>query len=98
MTSRRSFLTGLAGTIIAAPAIVRAANLMPIKPVVEPMPYLVFGPVDLAEAFDRGMEQLIAEKFWIDPVVLVMGEPQYDYFKRQLTQPFHLRRNRMVPT
>lgn len=31
MTSRRSFLTGLAGTVICAPAIVRASSLMAVK-------------------------------------------------------------------
>lgn len=31
MTTRRFFLTGLASTIITAPAIVRASSLMPIK-------------------------------------------------------------------
>lgn len=30
--ARRSFLTGLAGTVICAPAIVRASSLMAIKP------------------------------------------------------------------
>lgn len=32
MTTRRAFLAGLAGTVIAAPAIVRASSLMAIKP------------------------------------------------------------------
>lgn len=33
MTDRRAFLTGLTGTLICAPAIVRASSLMKIKPV-----------------------------------------------------------------
>lgn len=32
MTSRRNFLTGIVGTVICAPAIVRASSLMAVKP------------------------------------------------------------------
>lgn len=34
--ARRSFLTGLAGTVICAPAIVRASSLMAIKAIPQP--------------------------------------------------------------
>jgi hypothetical protein len=33
---RRTFLTGLAASLIAAPAIVRAASLMPVRGIVQP--------------------------------------------------------------
>lgn len=35
--SRRTFLTGLSASIIAAPAIVRAASLMPVRGIVQPI-------------------------------------------------------------
>lgn len=37
-SSRRSFLLGLGGSILAAPAIVRASSLMAIKPLPPPSP------------------------------------------------------------
>jgi hypothetical protein len=36
LTTRRSFLTGLAAGLVTAPAIVRAASLMPVK-AIEPL-------------------------------------------------------------
>ena len=35
--SRRTFLCGLGATLIAAPAIVRAASLMPIRGIIQPI-------------------------------------------------------------
>lgn len=37
LQSRRSFLRGLGATLIAAPAVVRAASLMPIRGIVQPI-------------------------------------------------------------
>lgn len=37
ITSRRSFLTGLGASLIVAPAIVRAASLMPVRGIVMPV-------------------------------------------------------------
>lgn len=34
ISSRRTFLTGLAATLVTAPAIVRASSLMPVKGIV----------------------------------------------------------------
>jgi len=36
MLSRRSFFSGLASALVAAPAIVRAASLMPVRGIVTP--------------------------------------------------------------
>jgi hypothetical protein len=41
MLHRRSFLTGLTASLIAAPAIVRAASLMPVRGIVMPVERLV---------------------------------------------------------
>jgi hypothetical protein len=45
LTSRRSFLTGLAASLVAAPAVVRAASLMPVRGIIQPIESL---PIDLA--------------------------------------------------
>ncbi len=37
MTTRRSFLTGLGASLIAAPAVVRAVSLMPVRGIVMPV-------------------------------------------------------------
>lgn len=44
--ARRSFLTGLVG-LVAAPAIVRVASIMPVRAMVEPDPYVIMVHPDM---------------------------------------------------
>jgi hypothetical protein len=81
MTSRRAFLSGL-GSIIAAPAIVKASSLMPVRGIVMPRiigadwPYRVIPcPPELdmfrllQEAMDE-MKENTRKMFAINPVAL----------------------------
>ena len=38
ITSRRGFIAGLASLVVAAPAVVRAASLMPVRAIIVPTP------------------------------------------------------------
>lgn len=67
--NRRSFLTGIATTIIAAPAIVRAASLMPVRAFAgrfEPLPFInlpLYGRSPAMDALDtlRGIERWVRD-------------------------------------
>jgi hypothetical protein len=69
--SRRGFLTGLGAVLIAAPAIVRAGSLMPVKAFVADYPPITLNGVPLVfDVFDSG--------YWsvIDPLTLSMVRGQ----------------------
>lgn len=89
MTTRRGFLAGLTGTIICAPAIVRASSLMAIKPVKHSTAYLVFDRLDLSA--------------YVPPpaFTLVMSPSVYDALTRHplITKEFlaKCRRNQKLP-
>lgn len=60
MIGRRGFLTGL-GALIAAPAIVRASSLMPVKALVEPKAYWgIVHPENFGDLidFDKALRQM----------------------------------------
>jgi hypothetical protein len=59
---RRSFLTGLGASLIAAPAIVQAASLMPVRQIVMPLPTLtveaLLAMVERCRAFDEARREV----------------------------------------
>ena len=72
-TSRRNFLTGLASFVAAAPAIVKAANIMPIKAILnfEELPFnyqALYNEVSLGYAITRKaiVENLCSDAFPLD--------------------------------
>jgi hypothetical protein len=90
MIGRRGFLVGL-GSLLAAPAIVRAASLMPVK---APKPVLLYGGNNSLIMFRKQiLREYIRENLFtpyvgadIDSIIKVgtrrpTGEPQYaQYF------------------
>lgn len=69
MPSRRSFITGLV-SLVAAPAIVRAGSLMPVRGMIEPiMPLYGISPGMEALQFMKELEELharISRAFFMD--------------------------------
>ena len=72
-TSRRNFLTGLASFVAAAPAVVKAANIMPIKAILnfEELPFnyqALYNEVSLGYAITRKAidENLYSNAFPLD--------------------------------
>lgn len=47
--NRRSFFTGVGASVLAAPAVVRAASLMPIRGIVMPLPPLEYSFAQMKE-------------------------------------------------
>jgi len=69
--NRRGFLTGLGAALVAAPAIVRAGSLMPVKTMIEPVYFgwdLASGPDYTAMYFYDGVRMLksINGSDWVD--------------------------------
>jgi hypothetical protein len=56
MLNRRSFFSGLASTFVAAPAIVRAASLMPVRGIVMP-----WAPEDTVNSLMRLRREITRE-------------------------------------
>jgi hypothetical protein len=66
MTSRRSFLLGLGASLIAAPAIVRIANIMPVRALRPPDEDLVFAFFDPSFANWRRWSYHIQTGLWTE--------------------------------
>lgn len=84
---RRSFLFGAGASLIAAPAIVRAASLMPVKKIwwgrFEPLPFIQYEVMATGELYGRSptmialpkLENLLHMKqLWIENQRYTLGQ------------------------
>lgn len=88
ITSRRSFLTGLGAVLVAAPAIVRAGSLMPVKAMeleldfdwrMPPGTYMA-SPSDLAAVVRRAfVPRLFVQVYKSDPLMRAVFESDPDW-------------------
>jgi hypothetical protein len=60
--SRRGFITGLIA-LVAAPAIVRAGSLMPVRRMIDRMPYLA-SPMDIRSVVRRAFVPRLYVRMW----------------------------------
>ena len=84
--SRRTFLTGLSASIIAAPAIVRFASLMPVRGIIQATPEDIYKLLAerilaaqnsmIASLIDNLYGDRFAKQFWHDEAMKVQT---YDY-------------------
>jgi hypothetical protein len=76
LTSRRGFLTGLGAVLVAAPAIVRAGSLMPVKAMIETselQPYQKAMIEHMVRTADEGRLAILGENLVGWPLVYSDG-------------------------
>lgn len=79
--NRRGFLTGI-GALIAAPAVVKFASLMPVRGIIHPIPLIQPIPLDYAELVrvtrQAMLPRLVAQVYRENPLVTLIRNGHFN--------------------